>query len=43
MNELDCERERRWKSEQATRKLLDTIKALQERCAFFLSRYFLYL
>ena len=30
MNELDCERERRWKSEQATRKLLDTIKALQD-------------
>jgi len=31
MHEMDSERERRWKAEQATKKLLDTIKSLQER------------
>ena len=29
MNELEGERERRWKSEQATKKLADHIKYLQ--------------
>lgn len=31
MHEVDSERERRWKAEQASRKLLDNIKILQER------------
>ena len=29
LNEMDAERERRWKSEQATKKLLENIKILQ--------------
>ena len=31
MNEMDSERERRWKAEQASRKLLENIKILQEK------------
>ena len=30
IHEVDVERERRWKAEQATRKLLDNVKALKE-------------
>jgi len=30
IHEVDVERERRWKAEQATRKLLDNMKVLKE-------------
>ena len=36
IHELDAERERRWKSEQASRKLLDNLKALKETCNLFI-------
>ena len=31
MQELEEERERRWKAEQAARKLVDTVKEMQEK------------
>ena len=31
MKELDEERERRWKAEQATRRLVNTVKEMQEK------------
>ena len=32
IHEIDIERERRWKAEQATRKLLDNLKSMKETC-----------
>ena len=32
IQEVDAERERRWKAEQATRKLLDNLKSMKEAC-----------
>ena len=31
LQELDDERERRWKAEQATRRLINTVKDMQEK------------
>lgn len=39
MKELDEERERRWKAEQATRKLVNTVKEMQEKSLFHFSHF----
>ena len=38
MSELESERERRWKSEQATKKLVEHVQQLQTKGKFYLSR-----
>ena len=38
MSELESERERRWKSEQATKKLVEHVQQLQSKGKFYLSR-----
>ena len=42
MSELETERERRWKSEQATKKLVDHVKQLQSKGKFY-ETYFQYI
>ena len=37
LKELEGERERRWKAEQAARKLADHVKDLQTKCESFLT------
>ena len=39
MSELETERERRWKSEQATKKLVEHVKELQSKGMRTFKRY----